>query len=46
MHLRGRRASGFAFSPGGDLSAVWYDKLLEERASGKRWMEAIHTMGG
>jgi hypothetical protein len=21
---------------------MWYDKLLEERASGKRWMEAIH----
>ncbi len=46
VHLWGRRASGFAFSPGGDLSAVWYDKLLEERASGKRWMEAIHTVGG
>lgn len=46
VHLWGRRASGFAFSPGGDLSAAWYDKLLEERRSGKRWMEAIHTAGG
>jgi hypothetical protein len=46
VHLWGRRASGFAFSPGSDLSAVWYDKLLEERASGKRWMEAIHAAGG
>jgi hypothetical protein len=46
VHLWGRRASGFVFSAGGDLSSVWYDKLLEERASGKRWMEAIHTDGG
>jgi hypothetical protein len=46
LHLWGRRASGFAFSPGGDLSAVWYDKLVEERASGKRWMEPIHLAGG
>ncbi|HEV2461803.1 MAG TPA: hypothetical protein VGS80_25890 [Ktedonobacterales bacterium] len=46
VHLWGQRTSGFAFSPGGDLSAVWYDKLLEERASGKRWMEAIHAAGG
>jgi hypothetical protein len=46
VHLWERRASGFAFSPGGDLSAVWYDKLLEERASGKRWMETIHVAGG
>src|SRR5262249_41541972 len=29
-----------------DLSAVWYDKLLEERLSGKRWMEPIHQAGG
>jgi hypothetical protein len=46
VHLWGRRASGFAFSPSGDLSAVWYDKALEERASGKRWMEALHVAGG
>ncbi len=46
VYLWGRRASGFAFSPGADLSAVWYDKLLEERRSGKRWMEAFHTQGG
>lgn len=46
VHLWGQRASGFAFSPGADLSAVWYDKLLEERQSGKWWMEAIHVAGG
>jgi len=46
VHLWGQRASGFAFSPGGDLSAVWYDKVLEERRSGKRWMEPIHRAGG
>ena len=46
MHGWGRRVSGFSFSPGGDLSAVWYDKLLEERLSGKRWMEPIHHAGG
>jgi len=46
VHLWGRRASGLAFSPGGDLAAVWYDKAREERASGKRWMEAIHVAGG
>ena len=28
------------------LSAVIYDKALEERRSDKRWMEAIHTAGG
>jgi hypothetical protein len=42
----GRRVSGFSFSPGDDLSAVWYDKLLEERLSGKRWMEVVHRAGG
>jgi hypothetical protein len=46
VYLWGQRASGFAFSPGAPLSAVWYDKLLEERRSGKRWMEAIHLAGG
>jgi len=46
VHQWGRRVSGFSFSPGGALSAVWYDKLLEERLSGKRWMEAIHCAGG
>jgi hypothetical protein len=45
-HLWGRRASGFAVSPGAALSAVWYDKLLEERLSGKRWMEPVHRAGG
>jgi hypothetical protein len=46
VHGWGRRVSGFSFSPGGDVSAVWYDKLLEERLSGKRWMEPIHEAGG
>src|SRR5262249_39570957 len=46
VHGWGRRVSGFAFSPGGDLAPVWYDKLLEERLSGKRWMEPIHQAGG
>jgi hypothetical protein len=46
VHLWGRRASGFAFSPGGALSAAWYNKALEERLSGKRWMEDYHRAGG
>ena len=46
VHSWGRRVSGFSFSTGGELSAVWYDKLLEERLSGKRWMEPIHREGG
>jgi hypothetical protein len=46
VHLWGERASGFAFSPGAPISMVWYDKLLEERLSGKRWMQPIHEKGG
>ena len=46
VYLWGRRASGFAFAPGAALSGVIYDKALEERRSGKRWMETIHTAGG
>jgi hypothetical protein len=45
-HLWGQRASGLAFSQGADLSAVWYDKALQERLSGKVWMEPIHRAGG
>jgi hypothetical protein len=45
-YLWGRRATGFAFSPGGPLSAVWYDNAMEERLSGKRWMEDYHQAGG
>lgn len=45
-YLWGQRASGFAFSPGADLSATWYDKALEERLSGKLWMRPIHEAGG
>ena len=40
VYLWGRRASGFAFSPGGDLSAVWYDKLLEEVGSSRVDLQA------
>src|SRR5262249_12649806 len=39
-------ASGFAFAPGATLSGAIYDKVLEERRSGKRWMEQIHRAGG
>jgi hypothetical protein len=46
VYLWGRRASGFAFAPGAPLSAAIYDKALEERRSGKRWMESIHVAGG
>ncbi len=48
VHLWGERASGFAFSPGGALSATWYDKGLQERQSaGKlKWMLPIHEAGG
>src|SRR5262249_57435500 len=42
----GQRASGFAFSQGADLSAAWYDKALQERQSGRRWMQPIHEAGG
>lgn len=31
---------------GCDLSAAWYDKALQERQSGKRWMEPMHRAGG
>jgi hypothetical protein len=46
VYLWGRRASGFAFAQGAPLSAAVYDKALEARRSGKRWMEAIHRAGG
>jgi hypothetical protein len=46
VYLWGQRASGFAFSQGADLSAVWYDKTLQERQSGRRWMQPIHQAGG
>ena len=46
VHLWGQRASGFGFSPGADLSAAWYDKALQERLSGKDWMEPVHRAGG
>jgi hypothetical protein len=38
VYLWGQRASGFAFSQGADLSAAWYDKALQERQTGRRWM--------
>src|SRR5262249_1424120 len=45
VYLWGRRASGFAFAQGAPLSAAIYDKALEARRSGKRWMEALHRAG-
>jgi hypothetical protein len=38
--------AGIVCAPGAPLSAAIYDKVLEERCSGKRWMEAIHSAGG
>jgi hypothetical protein len=46
VYLWGRRASGFALSLGAPISAVIYNKALEERLSGKRWMEDHHRAGG
>jgi len=46
VYLWGRRASGFASAPGAPLSGAIYDKALEERRSGKRWMERIHAANG
>jgi hypothetical protein len=46
LYLWGQRASGFAFSQGADLSAAWYDKALQERQTGRRWMQSIHEAGG
>jgi hypothetical protein len=41
LHRFGRRLSGVTFSPGGDVSMVLYDKVLQSRLSGKRHMEPI-----
>ncbi|MBA3822769.1 MAG: hypothetical protein H0X24_02550, partial [Ktedonobacterales bacterium] len=37
---------GIGFSPGADMSAAWYDKILEERKHKKPWMREIHKAGG
>jgi hypothetical protein len=42
----GRRLSGITFSPGGDLSMVLYDKVLQGRLSGKRHMEPLWAAAG
>ncbi len=36
IHGFGTRVSGMTFSPGGDVSMVLYDKVLQARLSGKR----------
>ncbi len=42
----GKRVSGMTFSPGGDVSMVLYDKVLQARLSGKRHMEPIWAAAG
>src|SRR5262249_37350843 len=42
----GRRVSGMTFSPGGDISMVLYDKVLQGRLSGKRHMEPLWAAAG
>jgi hypothetical protein len=42
----GKRLSGVAFSPGGGVSVVLYDKVLQGRLSGKRHMESIWAAAG
>ena len=42
----GKRVSGMTFSPGGDISMVLYDKVLQGRLRGKRHMEPIWQAAG
>jgi hypothetical protein len=46
VHGFGTRVSGMTFSPGGDISMVLYDKVLQTRLSGKRHMEPIWAAAG
>jgi hypothetical protein len=46
VHRFGQRVSGMAFSPGGDVSMVLYDKVLQSRLSGNRHMEPIWRAAG
>jgi hypothetical protein len=46
VHQFGTRHSGVTFSPGGNLSMVLYDKVLQSRLSGKRHMEPIWAAAG
>ena len=46
IHGFGTRISGMTFSPGGDVSMVMYDKVLQARLSGKRHMEPIWAAAG
>ncbi|MBA3823618.1 MAG: hypothetical protein H0X24_06890 [Ktedonobacterales bacterium] len=46
VHWRGKAMEGIGFSPASDLSAAWYDKILEERKRKKPWMREIHKAGG
>ena len=42
----GKRVSGMTFSPGGEVSMVLYDKVLQGRLRGKRHMEPIWQAAG
>jgi hypothetical protein len=46
LHRFGQRISGMTFSPGGAISMVLYDKVLQSRLSGKRHMEPIWSAAG
>src|SRR5260370_21212538 len=46
LHRFGHCISGLTFSPGGDISMVIYDKVLQSRLSGKRHMEPIWQAAG
>ncbi|MBA3824248.1 MAG: hypothetical protein H0X24_10195 [Ktedonobacterales bacterium] len=46
VHWHGKAMEGIGFSPAGDISAAWYDKILEERKVKKPWMREIHKAGG
>jgi hypothetical protein len=46
VYRYGKRISGVTFSPGGDVSMVLYDKVLQGRLSGKRHMEPIWASSG
>jgi hypothetical protein len=46
IHRFGKRVSGMTFSPGGDVSMVLYDKVLQAQLRGKRHMEPIWQAAG
>jgi hypothetical protein len=46
VYRYGRRLSGMTFSPGGDVSMVLYDKVLQARLRGVRHMAPIWATAG